>query len=196
MIDLVKSSRVSDFSSRLSECLSPRLRPHEADRSCSGAACLAETSVSASLGAVISPIGSRFRATRTVTTALPAAAVVCASLSSACPAAASTYGQLIARNSALPSSTLSTQFDHVPAARSFLLVVTEPAKAQLRFTWSLHCISSNRRESGGASGAATVSSGHWVKQVRPNWIKHPAFCSGGISGFAASSPVLVRVFAD
>jgi hypothetical protein len=196
MIDPVKSSCVSDFSSRLSERLAPTDACGEPAARASGAAQLAGTSVSTSLRAVTSPMRGRFCTTRAVTAALPAAAILGASLSSACPAAASTYGQLIARNSASPSSPLSTQFDHVPAARSFLLVVTEPAEAQLRFTWSLHCVSSNRRESGGASGAATVSNGHWVKQVRANWIKHPAYCSGSVSGFAASSPVLVRVFAD
>ena len=60
----------------------------------------------------------------------------------------------------------------------------------------MHCYNASRRESGGASGEATVSSGHWVKHVRADWIKHPAYCTGSIVGSAASSPVLVRVFAQ
>jgi hypothetical protein len=109
---------------------------------------------------------------------------------------ATTYGKLIVRNSALPAAVLDTQFGHVRPPRSFLLVVTEPSKTELQFKWSVHCYSTSRRESGGASGEATVSSGHWVKQVRPTWIKYPAYCTGSIVGSAASSPVLVRVFAQ
>ena len=108
---------------------------------------------------------------------------------------ATTYGKLIVRNNAMPASALDTQFAHVRPPRSFLLVVTEPRKTELsssgRFT-----ATARARESGGASGEATVSSGHWVKQVRATWIKHPAYCSGSIVGSAASSPVLVRVFAQ
>ncbi len=107
---------------------------------------------------------------------------------------ATTYGKLIVRNNAMPASALDTQFSHVRPPRSFLLVVTEPSKTELQFKWSVHCASASRRESGGASGEATVSSGHWVKQVRATWIKHPAYCTGSIVGSAASSPVLVRVF--
>jgi len=108
---------------------------------------------------------------------------------------ASTYGRLIARNAAAPASMLDTQFSHARPAPSFLLVVTEPTKAELHFKWSLHCYNASRKQSGGASGEVTVSSGHWVKRVRANWIKHPAYCDGAIVGSAASSPVLVRIFA-
>ncbi len=111
-------------------------------------------------------------------------------------AGASSYGRLIVRNNALPASTLDTQFTHVQPPQSFLLVVTEQNRASLHFKWTLHCYSATRRESGGASGEATVSSGHWVKRVRADWIKHPAYCTGSIAGSAASSPVLVRIFAQ
>jgi hypothetical protein len=90
---------------------------------------------------------------------------------------------------------LEAQFQRVPPPGSFLLVVTEPAETQLKFKWSLHCFGASHRASGGASGEATVSSGRWAKQIRANWIKHPAYCSGSVVGSVASSPVLVRVFA-
>lgn len=111
-------------------------------------------------------------------------------------ASADTYGRLIARHSALPTSTLSTPFSHVRPPKTFLLVVTEPTRTPLNFNWSVHCVNSARKESGGASGAAVVSSGHWVKTIRANWIKHPLACSGSVAGTAGSSPVLVRVFAQ
>ncbi len=91
---------------------------------------------------------------------------------------------------------LDTQFSHIQPPQSFLLVVTEPSKTALRFKWSVHCYNAARRESGGASGEATVSTGHWVKRVPADWIKHPAYCTGSIVGSAASSPVLVRIFAQ
>ena len=109
---------------------------------------------------------------------------------------ASSYGTLVVRHTAPPGSTLETQFSGVRPPCSFLLVITEPANTQLQFKWSVHCFNAARRESGGASGEVTVTSGHWVKRVRANWIKHPARCSGSVVGAAASSPVLVRVFAD
>lgn len=111
-------------------------------------------------------------------------------------AGAETYGRLIVRHSATPSAALDTSFGHVRPPRSFLLVVTEPKGEPLSFRWSVHCIGSGPKESGGASGRAVVSSGHWVKRIRPLWIKHPVSCSGSIAGSAAGSPVLVRVFAD
>jgi hypothetical protein len=110
--------------------------------------------------------------------------------------AASTYGRLVVRHSAPAGSTLQTEFGRVRAPGSFLLVVTEPTKTQLQFKWSVHCFNATRRESGGASGEATVTSGRWIKQVRANWIKHPAYCSGSVVGSAAGSPVLVRVYAN
>lgn len=109
-------------------------------------------------------------------------------------APADTYGTLIARHSASPASALSTPFSHVRPPKTFLLVVTEPTRTALSFNWSVHCVNSARKESGGASGAAVVSSGHWVKSIRANWIKHPVACSGSVAGIAGSSPVLVRVF--
>jgi hypothetical protein len=115
---------------------------------------------------------------------------------SAANVSASTYGRLVVRHSAAPGSMLETQFAGVRPPGSFLLVITEPAQTQLQFKWSVHCSNTARRESGGASGEATVTGGHWVKRVRANWIKHPANCSGSVVGSAASSPVLVRVFAD
>jgi hypothetical protein len=126
--------------------------------------------------------------------ALAAASVACVALGAA-PAAAGTYGTLIARHSAAPAATLETHFDGVRAASSFLLVVTEPAREPLSFTWSLRCEGANHRESGGASGRATIANGHWIKRISPHWIEHPATCSGSISGVAAGTPVLVRVFA-
>ena len=116
------------------------------------------------------------------------------------PAAASafapTYGKLVVRHSAAPGSLLETRFARVPPPSSFLLVVTEPTMTPLQFKWSVHCFNTARRESGGATGEATVSSGRWVKRVRADWIKHPASCSGSVVGSASASPVLVRVFAD
>jgi len=120
---------------------------------------------------------------------------VAAFAATATPAAASTYGELIVRHDTAPSAALATSFVHIRPSGSFLLVVTEPAKASLSFRWSIRCISRNGRESGGASGAATVANGHWVKRIGVTWIKHPASCSGKLEGSASSSPVLVRVFA-
>lgn len=111
-------------------------------------------------------------------------------------AGASGYGRLVARRAASPSASLTTRFSHVRPPGSFLLVVTERTSATLTFQWELRCVSASHRESGGASGEATVSDGRWVKRVRANWIAHPAECTGAISGSAAASPVLVRVYAD
>jgi hypothetical protein len=127
--------------------------------------------------------------------ALTAASSACIALSSA-PAGAETYGKLIVRHSAAPAATLETRFSKVRAADSFLLVVTEPAREPLSFTWSVRCNGTGHRESGGASGRATIANGHWVKRISPNWIKHPVSCSGSIDGVAAGKPVLVRVFAS
>ncbi len=128
---------------------------------------------------------------------LPALIVIsfAALAATATAAAASTYGALIVRNDAPPSAMLTTSFAHVRPSGSFLLVVTEPIKAPLRFRWSIRCASANGRENGGASGAATVSNGHWVKRVGVTWIRHPASCSGKVEGSTSTSPVLVRVFA-
>ncbi len=135
--------------------------------------------------------------TRPRRTASFAAATVAIALA-ASPAAvgAASYGALIVRHAAAPSSSLQTHFAGVPAPGSFLLVVTEPSSAPLAFRWSLRCENAGRRESGGAGGEASVSSGHWVKRVRADWIKHPASCTGSVSGTAGTSGVLVRVFAD
>jgi len=126
---------------------------------------------------------------------VPAAtSLACVALGSA-PAVAGTYGKLIVRHSAGPAETLETRFSNVRAARSFLLVVTEPAREPLSFTWSLRCDAASHRESGGASGRATIANGHWVKRISLHWIQHPARCSGSVAGVAAGTPVLVRVFA-
>jgi len=122
---------------------------------------------------------------------LTASAALCAST-----AHAETYGRLIVRHSATPTAALDTRFAHVRPPGSFLLVVTESNREQLNFSWSVHCVGSGPKESGGASGRASVASGHWVKRIRPSWIKHPVSCSGTIEGSAGASPVLVRVFAD
>jgi hypothetical protein len=111
------------------------------------------------------------------------------------PAAASTYGALVVRHDTAPSMTLATSFAHVRPTGSFLLVVTEQSKTPLNFRWSIRCTSGNGRESGGASGAATISNGHWVKRVGVTWIRHAASCSGKVEGSASTSPVLVRIFA-
>jgi hypothetical protein len=112
----------------------------------------------------------------------------------AASASAKSYGKLIALRHAAPAAPLDARFSRVHAPRAFLLVVTEPSNEQLNFKWSLHCVGAKPRESGGASGRASTVSGHWVKRVRPTWIKHPAFCSGTIEGSSATSPVLVRIF--
>ena len=124
-------------------------------------------------------------------TFLAASAALCST-----PAAAQTYGRLIVRHNATPSAALETRFANVRPPDSFLLVVTEPSREQLNFSWSVRCVGSGPRESGGASGRASVASGHWVKRILPHWIKRPVSCSGTIDGSAAASPVLVRVFAD
>ncbi len=128
---------------------------------------------------------------------LPTIAAITASaaLCSASPAAAETYGRLIVRHTATPTTAFAAPFSHVRPPKSFLLVVTEPNREQLDFRWSVHCVGSGSKESGGASGRASVASGHWVKRIQPRWIKHPVSCSGTIEGSAAASPVLVRVFA-
>jgi hypothetical protein len=123
-----------------------------------------------------------------------ATSLACVALGAA-PAVAGTYGKLIVRHSAAPAETLDTHFSNVPAASSFLLVVTESAREPLSFTWSLRCDGANHRESGGASGRATIANGHWVKRISPHWIQHPTRCSGSVAGVAAGAPVLVRVFA-
>jgi hypothetical protein len=120
---------------------------------------------------------------------------VAALAATATPVAASTYGVLIVRHDSAPSAALATSFAHVRPSGSFLLVVTEPDKTPLSFHWSIRCVSRNGRESGGASGTATVANGHWVKRIGVTWIKHAASCSGKLEGAASSSPVLVRVFA-
>jgi hypothetical protein len=119
-----------------------------------------------------------------------------AALGSSATASAWTYGRLLVRHSAAPSTSLETRFAGVRPPRSFLLVVTEPNREQMNFTWSLHCVGSHGGESGGASGRANVAGWRWVKRIRPNWIKHPVSCSGTIEGSAGASPVLVRVYAD
>jgi hypothetical protein len=126
--------------------------------------------------------------------ALTAASSACVALSCA-PASAETYGRLIVRHNAAPATALETRFSRVRAVDSFLFVVTEPTREPLSFTWSVRCSSADHRESGGASGRATIANGHWVKRIFPNWIKHPSSCSGSIEGAAAATPVLVRVFA-
>jgi hypothetical protein len=127
--------------------------------------------------------------------ALTAASSACVMLSSG-PALAETYGKLIVRHSAAPAAMLETHFSKVRAARSFLLVVTEPDREPLSFTWAVRCNSAAQGESGGLSGRATIADGHWVKRVSTSLIKHPRSCSGSITGVAAGAPVLVRVFAS
>jgi hypothetical protein len=126
---------------------------------------------------------------------LIAASSVCVALGSV-PAFAQTYGKLIVRHSAAPAATLETRFTRVRAARSFLLVVTEPDREPLSFTWSLRCSGSAHGESGGISGRATIADGHWVKRVSTSLVKHPRSCSGSVTGAAAGAPVLVRVYAS
>jgi len=132
--------------------------------------------------------------------AFTAASSACVALAvaparAAAPALAETYGKLIVRHNVAPAATLETHFSKVPAANSFLLVVTEPVREPLSFTWSVRCNGTDHSESGGASGRATIANGHWVKRISPSWIKHPVSCSGSIDGVAAGTPVLVRVFA-
>jgi hypothetical protein len=109
---------------------------------------------------------------------------------------ANTYGRHVARHLAAPASSLQTSFAGVARPRAFLLVVTEPTHEQLHFTWSIRCTSASPRETGGATGAVTVSTGHWVKRVPVAQIARAAACGGSISGSAAASPVLVRLFAQ
>jgi len=122
------------------------------------------------------------------------AVVLVGALVYASPVAAATYGRLIARGNAAPSAAFQARFVHVRSPHSFVLVVTEPKTEQLNFSWSVHCTGSEPNESGGASGRASVGNGHWVKRIRPNWIRHPVSCSGTIEGVSAASPVLARVF--
>jgi hypothetical protein len=109
---------------------------------------------------------------------------------------ASTYGRVIARHLAPPAASLQTSFATMARPKAFLLVVTEPTHETLHFSWSIRCASASPRESGGATGSATVSSGHWVKRVPVVQITRATACAGSISGSAAASPVLVRVFAQ
>jgi hypothetical protein len=109
---------------------------------------------------------------------------------------ANTYGRVIARHQAAPATSLQTSFAAVARPTAFLLVVTEPTHETLHFTWSIRCASASPRETGGATGAATVSSGHWVKRVAVAQLRRATACAGSISGSAAASPVLVRVFAQ
>jgi|SRR6185312_8524569 hypothetical protein len=111
-------------------------------------------------------------------------------------AGADTYGRVVARHLAAPATSLQTSFSAVARPKAFLLVVTEPTHETLHFTWSIRCASASPRESGGATGAATVSSGHWVKRVPVAQIRRATACAGSISGSAAASAVLVRVFAQ
>jgi hypothetical protein len=128
---------------------------------------------------------------------LLAAVAISAAVSVSCPAfaEATSYGKLIASRHAAPTTALDVQFSRVRAPRAFLLVVTEPSHERLSVKWSLHCAGAAPSESGGASGRASIVDGHWVKRVRPVWIKHPVSCSGTIEGSPATSPVLARVFA-
>jgi hypothetical protein len=130
--------------------------------------------------------------------ALTAASSACVALSSAPTLAlATTYGgKLIVKHSAAPASGLETRFTNVRAARSFVLVVTEPDQEPLSFTWSVRCSGATHGESGGISGRATIADGHWVKRISTSLVKHPRSCSGSITGAAGGAPVLVRVFAS
>jgi hypothetical protein len=109
---------------------------------------------------------------------------------------ASTYGRPVARHLASPTSSLQTSFARVIRPTAFLLVVTEPTHEQLHFTWSIRCTNTSPRETGGATGAATVSTGRWVKRVPVAQLRPTSKCAGSISGSAGASPVLVRVFAQ
>lgn len=126
---------------------------------------------------------------------IAAIAAIGVAASTSLSAEANTYGKLLARHQAAPATSLETSFTSTTPPESFLLVVTQPARTALEVRWSVHCAGASHHERGGASGRALTSSGHWVKRVRADWIKHPASCAGSISGSAASSPVLVRVFA-
>jgi hypothetical protein len=128
--------------------------------------------------------------------ALPIAAILSSAALWPATAGAVTYGTLVAHHAAEPAGSLETTFAQVRPARIFWLVVTEPSQKQLNITWSIHCINSPRRESGGATGKAIVTHGRWVKAVRANWIKHPAICSGAVAGSAAAAPALVRIYAS
>jgi hypothetical protein len=145
---------------------------------------------SSSLGIVVSPTRQRLLAPIATVAALGATAIA-PSVSGA-----STYGRLIARSDAAPAAPLEARFVRVRPPITFVLVVTEPTNAPLIFRWSLRCVGISGRESGGASGTATVSGNHWVKRVRANWIKHPTTCSGSVSGSARANSVLARVFVD
>jgi hypothetical protein len=127
--------------------------------------------------------------------ALPIAAILSTLALWPTTAAAGSYGTLVADHAAEPASSLETIFDQVRPARIFWLVVTEPSREQLSVTWSVRCSSSAGRESGGATGRAIVTHGRWVKAVRANWIKHPALCSGTVTGSATGGPALVRIYA-
>jgi hypothetical protein len=127
--------------------------------------------------------------------ALPIAAILSSAALWPAAAAAGSYGTLVADHAAGPASSLETTFDQIRPARIFWLVVTVPSHEQLGVTWSIRCSSSAGRESGGAMGRAIVTHGRWAKAVRANWIKHPAVCSGTVTGSATGGPALVRIYA-
>lgn len=119
-------------------------------------------------------------------------------LTVACPATAAGagYGRLIADGAAAAPGAGEASFHHVRPPRQFWLVLTDPAQAQIRVSWSINCFNPAHRAHGGAAGQATVARGRWVKRVRADWIAKPAFCSGTVRGSAGASPVQIHVYAS
>jgi hypothetical protein len=120
-------------------------------------------------------------------------------LTAVCPAAAGAgagYGRLIADGAARAPGAGEASFHHVPPPQQFWLVLTDPARGQIRVSWSISCFNPAHRAHGGAAGQATVAHGRWVKRVRADWIAHPAFCSGTVRGSAVASRVQIHVYAS
>jgi hypothetical protein len=96
-------------------------------------------------------------------------------------------GKPIALGVITTPSTARAHFHHVRPAPTFSLVLTAPAKSQVNVTWTVVCYDPARKSSGGATGQATITNGHWSKLVRANWVMHPAYCSGSVVGLDEST---------
>jgi hypothetical protein len=124
----------------------------------------------------------RRRSLASGTIALLASASLLASVAPGASAASTGQGKQIAQGGIVNSTTARAHFHNVRPARSFLLTLTAPLATEVNVVWTITCYSQTRKTSGGATGLATVTSGHWSKLVRANWIKNPASCSGSVVG--------------
>jgi hypothetical protein len=120
-------------------------------------------------------------------------------LTAVCPAAGAAgagYGRLIADGAAGAPGAGEASFHHVRPPQQFWLVLTGPAQARIRVSWSIGCFNPAHRAHGGATGQATVAHGRWVKRVRADWIAQPASCSGTVRVSAGGSRVQIHVYAS